>query len=118
MSSQELEKLVEKIVLQVMQRIQSDKELSKFVKAEPAPEKNQWARTCSSYREEEKPAAPEAKADIKKQAVSTKKLYTENDILELAKNGQKTLVIAKKTIITPAARDAAKLKGIDIRTES
>lgn len=117
MSSQELEKLVEKIVLQVMQRIQSDEELSRFVKAEATPNKNQWARTCSSYRDEETPVAAEPKAEIQKQGVSAKKLYTENDILELAKSGQSTLVVTKKTIVTPAARDAAKLKGIDIRTE-
>ncbi len=121
MSPTELERLVDKIVHAVVQRIEQDEELAPLLgKQSPAVSTNQsttastkqtsWARTCSSYRETPK----ERVSASPKVSVSTKKLYTERDILEMAKNGQSSLVVSKQTIITPAARDAAKLKDITI----
>ncbi len=101
MSAQELQELVEKIVQRVMQRIESDAELSRFIKTD---EQNAAPNT-DAITEARPPQAPK------------KKLYTESDILTLAKEGYKELVVAKTTIITPAAQDAAKLKGIEIRKE-
>lgn len=121
MSEQELAHLVEKIVLQVMQRIQSDEQLAALVKDQDI-DKSKWARTCSTYRHEEtknevvlaaeKPAPVEYKVKT-----PSKKLYTERDILELAKAGEKVLVITKQTILTPSAKDAAKSKGLEIKVE-
>lgn len=113
MSEQELEQLVEKIVMRVLQRIQADEELSNRLVIEDAAGKESWARTCSSYR-------TEAAADNKEGGESNftspiKRLYTESDILEFAKTGQKSLAVARTTLITPAARDAAKRKGIEIK---
>ena len=106
MSDQELRQLVEKIVEQVMSRLAQDDELAGiFKKDKPA---GQWAGTCSSYR------GGEEKSPIVEPAV-TKRLYTEKDILEIAKRGAKELVVVKKTIITPAARDAAAQKGVVIK---
>lgn len=104
MSEQELRLLVEKIVEQVMSRLANDAELSALLQKEKPTA--QWARTCSSYREE-----PQSSA----KPLATKRLYTESDILELAKRGEKELVVGKKTIITPAARDAAAMKGLAIK---
>ena len=113
MSPTELERLVDKIVHAVVQRIEQDEALAPLLKKQnPAVSTKQtsWARTCSSYRE-----TPKEKVSASPQvSVSTKKLYTERDILEMAKNGQSSLVVSKQTIITPAARDAAKLKDITI----
>ncbi len=104
MSALELQQLVEKIVQRVMQRIEDDAELSRLIKSD------------------EQKASVKATAAGKVAAGTTssaadKRLYTESDILALAKQGVGELVVAGKTIITPAARDAAKLKGIEIRKE-
>ncbi|MBN1480313.1 hypothetical protein EH223_20195 [candidate division KSB1 bacterium] len=116
MSEQDLEQLVEKIILRVLQRIQADEELSKLLKIDDASGKDSWARTCASYRPEASAAHPEVEQK-NTLAAPEKKLYTENDILEFAKSGQKLLLVAQKTLITPAARDAAKRKGIKIKVD-
>jgi ethanolamine utilization protein EutQ len=46
-----------------------------------------------------------------------KKLICAKDVEDLEKQGQKVLYIDSKTIITPAAKDAAKVFGIDFSTE-
>ena len=115
MSAQELEQMVEKIVLRVMQRIQSDDSLAPLVKSETKSEKNQWVRTCSTYRDQQSVDVPQPRTELgeNNSQVSNKKLYTESDIIDLAKSGQTSLRVTKKTIITPAAQDAAKTRYLN-----
>lgn len=46
-----------------------------------------------------------------------KKLITENDILNLFKKGQNSIIIPKNSLITPAAKDKIKELGISISSE-
>jgi ethanolamine utilization protein EutQ len=46
-----------------------------------------------------------------------KKLICAKDVEDLEKQGQKVMFIDRKTIITPAAKDAAKVFGIEFSTE-
>ena len=46
-----------------------------------------------------------------------KKLICAKDVEALEKQGQKVMFIDSKTIITPAAKDAAKVFGIEFSTE-
>jgi hypothetical protein len=109
----DLRDLVEKIVAQVLSRLEQDAEFSELLqkKKSAGNAAPQWVKTCTSYRGGD--------ALEKKSLVVTtpaaKRLYTERDILDLIKQGQKELVVDKKTILTPAARDAAAQKGIVIR---
>ncbi len=119
MSDSDFAQLVEKIVTRVMQRIQADDQLAALVKSKDI-DKTKWARTCSTYRHEDdksespKPMKPVVPVNDKPPAPS-KKLYTERDIVELAKAGHKELVISKGTILTPSAKDAAAGKGIVLK---
>jgi len=103
MSSQDLQKLVEEIVQRVLQRIENDAELSRLLNGRGADAKKDtgapmtaggFAPTMTAHQ------APE------------KKLYTERDILEFS---GKEIVVAKKTIFTPSALDAARRKGVEIK---
>ena len=116
MAEQDLQQLVEKIVKRVMARFEADPELAQHLKKHTDSNKETWARTCSSYRGDETGVDQEQSFQQTTPATS-KKLYTERDILELAKSGKTLLVVNPKTIITPAARDAAERKGIEIKTE-
>lgn len=115
MSPDEMERLVDKIVHAVLQRIEQDPDLAPLLKRESNLSSDstpkEWARTCTSYREKSS-AAPDSPSPTEK--ISDKKLFTERDILNLAKSGQTTLRVMKTSIITPAAQDVAKLKGITI----
>ncbi len=121
MSEQELARLVEKIVIRVMERMTSDENLASLIKDENI-DKDKWARTCSTYRHTNATAAPSHTISSEppienKVEIASKKLYTERDIVELAKAGQKTLVVTRNTILTPSAKDAAASKGIKINVE-
>jgi Ulp1 family protease len=121
MSEQDLVHLVEKIVLRVMERLQADDQLASLIK-DSNIDKSKWARTCSTYRHEETTTAPNKAVEIKTPAVNkvhvtSKKLYTERDMIELANAGHKVLLITKQTILTPSAKDAAKAKGIEIKVD-
>ena len=120
MSEQDLAHLVEKIVLRVMERVQADDQLAPLIKQADI-DKSKWARTCSTYRHEETSTAPKPSVQsvkiVENVPTASKKLYTERDIIELANAGQKTLVVTKKTILTPSAKDAAKAKGIEIKVD-
>jgi hypothetical protein len=113
MSADDLRLLVEKIVAKVLSRLEQDDEFSELLRQNQPVEKNQpqWARTCSSYRGQD---AQEIKP-LKSSLQPPKRLYTEKDILELVKLGQKELVVNKKTVLTPAARDAAERTGVVIQ---
>ncbi len=106
--AEDLRALVEKIVAEVMRRIERDPELSPMLRRETAEPKPQWARTCSAYRKEES-------APVTTLPKPVKRLYCESDIHELLRSGISLLEIDKKTILTPAARDAAAAKGLTIR---
>jgi hypothetical protein len=108
----DLRVLVEKIVAEVMNRLQQDAEFSqRLQKNKPAiNDKPQWARTCTSYRSDTSASkTPVAAAPAKK------RLFSERDILDLIKQGHKELLVDKNTILTPAAHDAAASKGLVIR---
>jgi hypothetical protein len=113
MSTDNLRVLVEKIVAEVLNRLEKDSEFSELLRKNQPIKKNQpqWARTCSSYRGQD---APDDKPNSAASS-SSKRLYTEKDIWELAKHGQKELIVDKKTLLTPAARDAAAMKGLVIK---
>lgn len=108
----DLRVLVERIVEKVLSRLEQDADFSELLRTNKSAENGapQWVRTCTSYRQD----APEGKP-IKAALLSSKRLYTEKDILELVKHGRKELVVDKKTIVTPAARDAAARKGLVIQ---
>ncbi|MBN1559516.1 hypothetical protein JW998_04660 [candidate division KSB1 bacterium] len=113
MSEQELQQLVEKIVQRVLQRVAADPELAHYLKKETAPASSM--PTSPGYQQRE--AAAEELASENDRIAPIKRLYTEDDIRELAKGGEKKLVITKKIIVTPAARDAARVMGIEIKVE-
>lgn len=103
MNSIELEKLVQEIVQEVLRRIENDPRLSAAIRgSQQQTQKSQYTATCSQQ------AA---------MLHSQKKLYNERDILTLAKQGVTEIKLEKKTIITPAARDAARNKGIRLIRE-
>lgn len=104
MNSIELEKLVREIVEEVLRRIQNDPNLSATVRMAQGPlQKSKYAATCTQQA-----------AMLR----SRKKLYNEQNVLELAKQGVTEIRIETKTIVTPAARDAARDKGVRIIRES
>lgn len=106
MTPQELQKMVEEIVVQVMQRIENDAVLRQYFHLEQAGDDAvDFTATNSATTNKNIPIE------------SQKKLYTERDILELARRGRKMLTVSKKTIITPSAIDAARAKGVTITRE-
>ncbi|RPI00683.1 MAG: hypothetical protein EHM72_08505 [Calditrichaeota bacterium] len=113
MTENELKNTVEHIVALVLKRLERDPELAKLIVSPKDPDAStqapQWARTCTSYH----PSKPQSSGQLHQKS-DEKRLYTESDILELARNGVKQLTIQPKTIMTPAARDVAQAKGIDI----
>lgn len=113
MSENELKNIVENIVTIVLKRLESDPELAKLFSSPKHSEtttfSQQWARTCTSdYLSKPQPKVQHS------QMGGEKRLYTEMDMLELGRNGIKQLIVQPRTIITPAARDAAHARGIDI----
>ena len=109
----DLRVLVEKIVAEVLNRLQQDSDFSERLQKNKLPVNSapQWARTCTSCRSDTSEKSPIAAVQ------SLKRLYTERDILDLIKQGHKELVVDKKTILTPAARDAAARQGLVIQIE-
>jgi len=103
-NSLELEKLVHDIVQEVLRRIENDPRLAAAIRGSRQQiQKSKYTATCSQQA-----------AMLHAQ----KKLYNERDILTLAKQGVTEIKLEKKTIITPAARDAARAKGIRLVRES
>ncbi|MBN1464509.1 hypothetical protein JXA02_02020 [candidate division KSB1 bacterium] len=113
MPEQDLQQLVEKIVQRVLQRVAADPELSQHLKKGAAPTSNM----PTIAGQQPGATAAEELASENDRIALMKKLYTEDDIRALAKGGEKRLVITRKTIVTPAARDAARMMGIEIKVE-
>lgn len=107
MTEHDLYQLVENIVAKVLERLEKDPEFAAYLPEKNAAPSAQWVRTCSTFRADGAQPAPAVHPE--------KRLYCERDIIELIRAGNKELVVSRKTIITPAARDAAAQKGLTIR---
>lgn len=107
MTEHDLYQLVENIVAKVLERLEKDPEFAAYFPEKNAAPSAQWVRTCSTFRADGAQPASAVHPE--------KRLYCEGDIIELIRAGNKELVVSRKTIITPAARDAAAQKGLTIR---